>query len=331
MTGFAYRPTTCVGCKLSSGRPQAFHYASTLRKFSLGTNLFPPIGWRNLAGYEFILQLASLLVDPLAESQLNETYARFTGEITSYPDVVYRKKRLILDELFANEVTRLGTDLAEIIAEDRKWKDLTRGELVVSVREVMANLSVYRTYRSSGAPLSPVERTIIEDACTAAIERNPSQDPSAFELVRKIIVGDYPQSEAPGEFRDRIVEWVLTFQQYTGAVMTKGVEDTAFYTYCRFIAYNEIGGDPGLFVGSLAAFHTANQIRLANAPHSLLTDSTHDTNGADVRARLYVLSKRPRFGTKRLADGTPSMRGIASWRAKGLLPTCSMNTGFTRL
>jgi (1->4)-alpha-D-glucan 1-alpha-D-glucosylmutase len=85
---------------------------------------------------------------------------------------------------------------------------------------------------------------------------------------------------------------VLTFQQYTGAVMAKSVEDTAFYVYNRFVALNEVGGDPGAFGGTVEGFHAANLRRLETTPHSLLATSTHDTKfGEDARARLYVLSE----------------------------------------
>jgi (1->4)-alpha-D-glucan 1-alpha-D-glucosylmutase len=88
------------------------------------------------------------------------------------------------------------------------------------------------------------------------------------------------------------LSWVLTFQQYTGAIMAKSVEDTAFYTYNRFIALNEVGGDPGVFGGSVDSFHKTNQERRAREPYTLLTTSTHDSKfSEDVRARLYALSE----------------------------------------
>jgi (1->4)-alpha-D-glucan 1-alpha-D-glucosylmutase len=85
---------------------------------------------------------------------------------------------------------------------------------------------------------------------------------------------------------------VLTFQQYTGAVMAKAVEDTTFYVYNRFVALNEVGGEPAAFGGSVAMFHAKNARRQATMPHSLVATSTHDTKfGEDARARLYVLSE----------------------------------------
>jgi (1->4)-alpha-D-glucan 1-alpha-D-glucosylmutase len=89
--------------------------------------------------------------------------------------------------------------------------------------------------------------------------------------------------------------FVMKFQQLTGPVMAKGVEDTAFYRYNRLIALNEVGGDPATFGVSVAEFHRANAERARRWPHGLLTSSTHDTKRSeDVRARIAVLSEIPR-------------------------------------
>src|SRR5262249_48857152 len=83
-------------------------------------------------------------------------------------------------------------------------------------------------------------------------------------------------------------------QQYSGPVMAKGLEDTAFYRYNRFVALNEVGGYPDHFGVTLAAFHRANLQRTEHWPHAMLCTSTHDTKrGEDVRARLAVLSEIP--------------------------------------
>jgi len=83
-------------------------------------------------------------------------------------------------------------------------------------------------------------------------------------------------------------EFVTRFQQTTGAVMAKGVEDTAFYRYVRLLALNEVGGDPGRFAISVGEFHRLNAARPA---YGLLAGTTHDTKrSADVRARIGVLA-----------------------------------------
>jgi len=253
-----------------------------------------PESWptHGTTGYEFIGQLAGVFVASDGEARFDDLYRRVTGDLPSYADTVYEKKRMIVGEMFVNAVSNLGAELTEVLSADRHWRDLTRHELTTAVSELMTNLAVYRTYRTTEAPVSPHDRAQIMAACTRAIARNPRADPTPFEFVRDLIVGDYPPPDAPPEYRETLLNWVLTFQQYTGAVMAKSVEDTAFYTYNRLIALNEVGGDPGHFGDPLSRFHEANAARLRQSPLGLLATSTHDTKlSEDVRARLYALSE----------------------------------------
>lgn len=245
-------------------------------------------------GYEFIPQLASVFVDPGAERKFTRLYANFTGRAETFGDVVYANKRHVLEEMFANAVNHLGNWLAELVAADRRWRDFTRHELTVAIREIMAGMRVYRIYRRMNAECRPEDTREIELACTEALRRNMNRDAQPFEFVRDVLIGRYPPREAAETYQRRLWRWVLTFQQYTGAVMAKSVEDTAFYVYNRFIALNEVGGHPADFGGTVTDFHAANARRRDTAPHSMLATSTHDTKfGEDVRARLYVLSELP--------------------------------------
>jgi (1->4)-alpha-D-glucan 1-alpha-D-glucosylmutase len=262
----------------------------------LARNESLPATWptHGTTGYDFIPQLAALFTDASAERGLTAFYQAFTGDCASYTATIYEKKRLTIEELFANAVTDLGTKLANIVDADRRWRDLTRYEMIFAVRELMANFPVYRTYRQQTEKVSSADRAALYDACARALERNPRADPQPLEFLRDVLTGDYPPDDADGWYRQRLLEWVLTFQQYTGAVMAKSVEDTAFYTYSRLIALNEVGGDPGLFGDAVDSFHQANRVRLETTPHSLFATSTHDTKlSEDVRARLYALSEIP--------------------------------------
>ena len=243
-------------------------------------------------GYEFIRQLADVFVDPAAEKKFTRFYSDFTGRTERFDDVVYANKRHVLEEMFANAVNHLGHQLAVLSSADRRWRDLTRHELIVAIREIMAALSAYRIYRRTNAECRPDDAREINRACGEALRRNPNRDPQPFEFVRDLLIGRYPPPSATLDFRVSLWRWVLTFQQYTGAVMAKSVEDTAYYVYNRFVALNEVGGDPAAFGGTVAEFHAANARRRETTPHSLLATSTHDTKfGEDARARLYVLSE----------------------------------------
>ncbi len=245
-------------------------------------------------GYEFIRQLADGLVDARAEEKFTRLYRDFSGKADSFEDIVYANKRHVLEEMFANAVTHLGHHLANLVAADRHWRDLTRHELVVAIREIMAAMSVYRIYRRMNAECRPADAREIDRAYAEALRRNPNRDAQAFAFVRDLLIGRYPPASATLEFRVGLWRWVLTFQQYTGAVMAKSVEDTSFYVYNRFVALNEVGGDPAAFGGSVATFHAQNAQRRSTMPHSLLATSSHDTKfGEDARARLFVLSELP--------------------------------------
>ncbi|TFI19665.1 malto-oligosyltrehalose synthase, partial [Micrococcus endophyticus] len=73
------------------------------------------------------------------------------------------------------------------------------------------------------------------------------------------------------------------FQQTSGMVMAKGVEDRSFYRWTRWANLNEVGGDPAHVQLSLDAFHAAQQARQAAWPTAMTALSTHDTKrGEDV-------------------------------------------------
>jgi (1->4)-alpha-D-glucan 1-alpha-D-glucosylmutase len=243
-------------------------------------------------GYDFIFRLAKVLVNPSTEMRLDDVYRNFTGETAAYQEIVYEKKKLIIAELFVNAVSNLGAELVEILTVDRYWRDLTRHELTTVVSEFMANMPVYRTYRRRQHPVSAADQRVLEEMCAKTLARNPRSDPEPFYFVRDLLIGLYPPADSPEDFRDSLLSWVLTFQQYTGAVMAKAVEDTTFYTYNRLIALNEVGGEPGHRGGTVDDFHHANIVRQTNCPYTMLATSTHDTKlSEDIRARLYVLSE----------------------------------------
>lgn len=253
-----------------------------------GEQLPPRWAAHGTTGYEFITQIAGALINAEAGERFTQWHDEFVGTHTDYAQLIYEKKRFVLEEMFANSVSSLAHRLTDILAEDRHWRDLAYREVAVAVRETMAAMDVYRSYRRRGEACSASDAERITAACARAIARNPRLDAEAFELLRDVLTGAY----APAEMRDALDGWVLSFQQYTGAVMAKAVEDTAFYVYTRFIALNEVGGDAGRFGAPLAEFHAANVARAHEVPQSMVATSTHDTKmSEDVRGRLYALSE----------------------------------------
>ncbi|GIJ51572.1 malto-oligosyltrehalose synthase [Virgisporangium aliadipatigenens] len=175
-----------------------------------------------------------------------------------WPGLVHDAKFAAATELLAAELSRLVA-LSPVPVER------------AAVAETAAAFGVYRSYL-------PVGFGHLEAALSAARARRPDLD---FDTLGR-------------RLRDETSELAIRFQQYTGAVMAKGVEDTAFYRWTRFTALNEVGGDPARFGVPPADFHAAQVTRQARWPETMTTLSTHDTKrGEDVRARLAVLSERP--------------------------------------
>ena len=256
----------------------------------------PPRSWETegTTGYEFVEQIAGLMVDARQAPVFDAIYGEFTGIREDYGAVVARNKRLVLDEMFANTVLMLAQTLKDHLRVDRRWRDFTVIELGAAIRALLGGFSVYRTYRRQGGPAQGSDRAEIAQAARAALAFDPRIEPATVHFVRDVLLGDYPEPGAFPPHRAAINDWALTFQQYTGAVTAKAVEDTSYYTYNRLVALNEVGGDPGIFGKPAEEFHHANRLRFERTPRALLATSTHDTKmSEDVRARLLALSEIP--------------------------------------
>lgn len=284
----ALRPTP------PEGQPDAPLYVVVEKILERGEDLNPVWAAHGTTGYEFITACAGLLTRASASDEFDRIYREFTGETVAYGDLVYEKKRLILSEMFINTLTELTGGLVTLLVADRHWRDLTRAEVAMALREIAACFPVYRTYRRLGEAASEADKRWVDKAYVEAVRRNPRFDVTTMGIVRDVLTGAYPPPGSPEERRNQIARWVLSFQQYTGAIMAKSVEDTAFYLYNRLIALNEVGGDPAEFGLSIEEFHATNRERRRQTPHSLIASSTHDSKlSEDVRARLYVLSEIP--------------------------------------
>jgi (1->4)-alpha-D-glucan 1-alpha-D-glucosylmutase len=232
-------------------------------------------------------RVGGLFVDPAAEQPLTRFYEEFTGASGDYPSVVFEKKGQVLREVLGSDVNRLTALLQEVCERHRRHRDYTRAELHMALRELIAAFPVYRTYvRAPAGPVGEQDARSIAEAVAAAQEHCPSLDPELFEFLGRLL-----RLEVPGE---REAELVMRFQQVTGPAMAKGVEDTAFYNYNRFVALNEVGGDPGRFGLAPDAFHEACAEAWEKWPDAMLATSTHDSKRSeDVRARLFLLSEMP--------------------------------------
>ena len=245
-------------------------------------------------GYEFLNQVNGLFVARANEAAIDEAYRRFTGLRARFRDLVYDRKRTILRFALVSELTVLTTMLDRISESNRVYRDFTWGALRDALREVVACFPVYRSYIDAFAGgVSERDRHYVEHAVRLARRRNPSVSGSLFDFVRDVLLLSWPES-LDAEARDEHARFVMKFQQLTGPVMAKGVEDTAFYVFNRLVSLNEVGGEPDRFGVSPDDFHAMNAARARQWPGALSASSTHDTKRSeDVRARINVLSEMP--------------------------------------
>lgn len=277
----------CLRLREAAPRPITVHVEKIL-----GPDEALRADWKTdgTTGYEVTNLLTGLLVDPAAEPALTAFWRRFTGDRRSYPRIVREAKLTILDNELASEVESLAALALTIAASNPMTRDFTRHGLHRALREVLASLGVYRTYvDEEGA--TEEDRTRIREAVAAAREANGDISESVYAFLAGLLTTDAVEEPGSGFSRQAVIAFAMRVQQVSGPVMAKGVEDTAFYRYTRFIGANEVGGEPARLGVSIAAFHAANAQRQAEAPLTLLTTSTHDTKrGEDLRARLAALS-----------------------------------------
>ncbi|MFP5287548.1 MAG: malto-oligosyltrehalose synthase, partial [Thermoanaerobaculia bacterium] len=235
-------------------------------------------------GYDFLNPVGGLFVDPNGEKPLTDLYAELTGPCADYPELVWQKKHLVLEELLAAEVNRVAEVFLQVCERHRRYRDFMRNELRAAVREVAACFPVYRSYvRAEAGKLATEDEEHVTLAIEAARARRPDLPSDLFDFFRDLLLLRV-QGPVEGEL-------VMRFQQLTGPAMAKGVEDTAFYNYHRLVALNEVGGDPGRFGVSVEEVHRGLS---ESWPRAMLATSTHDTKRSeDVRARLALLSEIP--------------------------------------
>jgi (1->4)-alpha-D-glucan 1-alpha-D-glucosylmutase len=250
-----------------------------VEKILSGDEPLPP-DWpvAGTTGYEFLNQVLGLLIDPAGLEPLERLRAEMTGEPAPFPEVVDKAKRLVLEKLFAGELKVLGQKAEKLL-------DLPETDVTAAILELLVAFKVYRTYRRR-EPLSRTDRAVLDRAFGAAGERLTGGAATALIRLRTLF-----EEEEPDEARQG---WLNGFQQLSGPVIAKALEDTAFYRFPRLLALNEVGGEPDAHGVPPEKLHALNMERLERWPHTMLTTATHDTKrGEDARARLVVLSELP--------------------------------------
>ncbi|HEY8555284.1 MAG TPA: malto-oligosyltrehalose synthase [Burkholderiales bacterium] len=275
----------------SSPRPEGLYVV--VEKI-LASHEHLPAGWpvHGTTGYDFANLVNGLFVDEAAEEELTRIYARFIGRTIDFDALLADRKRMIMRTALSSELNVLANHLNRLSEADWYARDFTLNALRHALREVVAFFPVYRTYVRNES-VSPEDRRYIEWAVAQARKHSLAADVSVFDFVRRILLLEDIE-RLPEAYRRAALDFTMRFQQYTAPVMAKGLEDTAFYIYNRFVSLNEVGGDPRRFGVSVAGFHRGNQDRQRRFPYSMLATSTHDTKRSeDVRARINVISEIP--------------------------------------
>jgi (1->4)-alpha-D-glucan 1-alpha-D-glucosylmutase len=245
-------------------------------------------------GYEFAAAVLQVLLDPAGEAPLTRLYRELTDERAPFADVVYAAKQKIMRNEMASEVNVLARDAARVARQNPRTADFTHGLLRTALRELVASFAVYRTYVDAAGRCTEKDLKHLADAAAAARRRAPELDPSVFAFLERLLSGKLVEAPRSGFSRAAVLRCAMKTQQLSGPIMAKGLEDTAFYRYNRFIALNEVGGEPNRIGWGIEAFHDANAERAKRWPQSLSATATHDTKrGDDTRARLAVLTEMP--------------------------------------
>ncbi|MCV3304920.1 malto-oligosyltrehalose synthase, partial [Leclercia adecarboxylata] len=256
-------------------------YITVEKILSKGENL--PTDWpiSGTTGYEFIASLSEVLIDDDKIDNLRQAYDKVMGRPVDMHDELRDARLLMVDRNFAGEFSTL-LKLAKTLAET-EGVQVEEEPLRLALRELLVAFPVYRTYGTAQGMSAADVRLL--NSVVATI----SADPDAIALLMRILTGEVSE-----EARDTATHFRTRFQQLTGPLMAKSVEDTLFFRQHMDLALNEVGAEPVPQAFSLTRFHTEMTARRDRQPDALSGTSTHDTKrGEDARARLYSLTEAP--------------------------------------
>jgi (1->4)-alpha-D-glucan 1-alpha-D-glucosylmutase len=262
-----------------------------------------PADWpiEGTTGYDYLNYANRLLIDGEHAGRVVESYTQWTGSQTDFDDLLYQKKKLVMRTLLGVEMRTLGRELTELASDDRYARELRAAELTEALVETTACLPIYRTY-VQGLEETEATQAVLDGAIRKARERRPALPAECFDFVSDVLLLK-PVPHVRADQRERRLTFVGRWQQFTGSIMAKGLEDTALYVYFPLSSLNEVGGDPLAFDASVPAFHEYIVERRSKWPYAMNATTTHDTKRSeDARARIAVLSEVPDEWEKALQE-----------------------------
>lgn len=283
-----YDPSTY--CKrLRENAPDAYLVVEKILMDEEPLPSFWPI--QGTTGYDFTAAACNLFVPQENEKAIDDIYVSFIGQRRSLAKLVARNKRKIIERHMAGDVENLARLVNRVSSRDRRGFDITLLSLKRAITELLVNFPVYRTYISHDA-FRPADLSYIRSAVRQTRRKNPELS-SELDFLERFLILDFDESISE-EDRRLWIQFVMRFQQYTGPLMAKGVEDTTLYVMNRLLCLNEVGSEASVFGLAPEAVHTFLQERGKLWPHTMNATATHDTKrGEDARLRLAALAEIP--------------------------------------
>src|SRR6516162_4356503 len=203
-----------------------------------------PDSWpiHGTTGYNFTNLVNGLFIDPAGERRMDRIYRAFLGRSVDFKESLCECKKLVMDRWLNSELNVLATQLNRIALADRHTCDFTLKALRDALTEVIVQFPVYRTY-VTGEEVSATDRLHISKAVNCAKARSRSTDSTVYDFIREVLLTSRAEGR-PEAYQRAVIHFAMRFQQYTSALMAKGLEDTCFYRYNRLVSLNEVGGDP---------------------------------------------------------------------------------------
>jgi (1->4)-alpha-D-glucan 1-alpha-D-glucosylmutase len=241
-------------------------------------------------GYEWLNAVSRLLLDDSGLAVLERAWHRASGDARAFSETLIEAKRRVIANILASEFTVLTRLLSRIAAGHYSTRDYAAERLRAAFELFVLHFPVYRTYTGSGP--SRGDRAIIDGAVAKARTAWFGADIGIFDFLRDALTLDLIAPDRSGHSKARVRHFAFKVQQFTGPMMAKSLEDTAFYRYHVLLALNEVGGNPAARGLPVAEFHHRMVERRATFPHGLTATATHDTKrGEDARTRLIALSE----------------------------------------
>src|ERR1700730_13258995 len=259
-------------------------------------------GVSGTTGYEWMNVLTHLLIDPRGLDALDEVWRQISNQPPQLEPVLEAAKRRVLETLLTSEFTVLTRLLTRIANGHYSTRDYSADSLRQVLELYVLHFPVYRTYITTAGPTAH-DRALIEQTIARARADWFAADEGIFEFLRDVVTLDLLKPGRPPHGSPRVRRFALKLQQFTGPLMAKSLEDTAFYRYHRLLALNEVGGDPSAKALAIPDFHAMMQTRAKDWPHGMTATATHDTKrGEDARARLAALTEIPDEWTSTVAQ-----------------------------